>query len=55
LKISIAAQQVTVRSDTGPTVSTDTASNTSALVISGQELDALSDNPDDLIAEAFFG
>jgi hypothetical protein len=51
LKISINAQQVTVQSDTGPKVSTEASANASALVISGQDLEALSDDPDDLMAD----
>jgi hypothetical protein len=51
LKISVAAQQVTVQSDTGPKVSTEASANASALVISGQDLEALSDDPDDLMAD----
>jgi hypothetical protein len=51
LKIALAAQQVTVQSDTGPKVSTEASNNASALIISGAELDALSDDPDDLMAD----
>jgi hypothetical protein len=51
LKIAVAVQQVTVQSDTGPKVSTEASSNASALVISGTDLDALSDDPEDLMAD----
>ena len=51
LKISSTAQQVTVEANSGPTVSTDAASNASALVLRGADLDSLSDNPDDLQAD----
>jgi len=51
LKVASTAQQVTVEANSGPTVSTDAASNASALVLRGADLDALSDNPDDLQAD----
>ena len=51
LKVASTAQQVTVEANSGPTISTDAASNASALVLRGADLDALSDNPDDLQAD----
>ncbi len=51
LKIAIAAQEVTVQSDTGPKVNTEASNNASAMVISGTDLEALSDDPDDLMAD----
>ena len=51
LKVASTAQQVTVEANSGPTVSTDAASNASALVLRGADLDSLSDNPDDLQAD----
>jgi hypothetical protein len=48
LKVTAAAQQVTV--DEQPaTVSIDPANNASATLLKGEDLEALSDNPDDLI------
>ena len=48
LKIASTLQQVTVEDNAGPTVSPDAANNASALVLRGEDLDALSDDPDDL-------
>jgi len=50
LKMSVAAvtQEVTVHENAGPTVSTSPANNASALTISGEDLQALPDDPDDL-------
>ena len=47
----VANQQVTVQENAGPSVSTDAASNASALVLRGDELQALSDDPNDLAAD----
>ena len=41
-------QQVIVTDEGGPTVSTDAGSNTSAIVLKDHDLDALSDDPDEL-------
>jgi hypothetical protein len=43
--------QVSVDASTAPSVNTESSENASAIVISGQDLDALSDNPDDLAAD----
>ena len=51
LKIATMTQQVTVQSDAAPALSVDAASNASATVISGPDLDALSDDPEDLAAD----
>jgi hypothetical protein len=48
LKVLTAKQQVTVQANAGPAVSTDPASNATALVLRGDDLEALSDNPEDL-------
>lgn len=51
LRVAVAAQQVTVESQAGPAVSTEASNNASAIVLRGADLDALSDNPDDLQAD----
>jgi hypothetical protein len=53
LKLFVAAekQQLTVEENAGPSVSTEAAANASAIVLRGADLDALSDNPDDLAAD----
>jgi hypothetical protein len=48
LRVSSTAQQVTVQENAGPQVSPEPANNASALVLSGNDLDALPDDPDDL-------
>ena len=51
LKLTATQQQLTVREDSGPAVSTDASANASAVVIKGADLEALADNPDDLAAD----
>src|SRR5215831_17760629 len=51
LHVSTEKQEVTVEESAGPSVSTDAASNASAVVLRGSDLDALSDNPDDLLVD----
>jgi hypothetical protein len=53
LQLSVAAvkEEVSVQGDSAPAVNTDAASNASATVLRGTDLDALSDNPDDLAAD----
>ena len=51
LKLVGTAEHVTVQENAGPAVSTDTASNASAVVLRGDDLQALSDDPDDLAAD----
>jgi hypothetical protein len=48
LIVVAAKQQITVEEDAGPTVSTEATNNASATVLRGTDLDALSDNPNDL-------
>ena len=51
LNVSTEKQEVTVEDRVGPAVSTDAASNASAVVLHGSDLDALSDNLDDLLVD----
>jgi hypothetical protein len=51
LHVAAEKQEVTVEDNAGPAVSTDAASNASAVVLRGSDLDALSDNPDDLLVD----
>ncbi len=50
LKVALVAQEVTVE-DRAVTVTPEPSNNASATVLAGDDLQALSDNPDDLIAE----
>ena len=51
LAIAVAQQQVEVASEGGPSVSTEASANTNAIVLKGKDLDALSDDPDELSSE----
>ncbi len=51
LRVALEKQEVTVQENAGPTVSTDPSQNAGALVLRGADLDALSDDPDDLQAD----
>jgi Carboxypeptidase regulatory-like domain len=51
LRLTLEKQVVTVQESAGPQVSTDPASNAATLTVSGDALDALSDDPDDLQAD----
>ena len=51
MAIEAAEQQVVVTDEGGPTVSTDAGSNASSVVLKGSDLDALSDDPDELSSE----
>src|SRR5215469_5620953 len=51
LEVSAMSEKVTVRENAAPTVSVDSSNNASALVLKGSDLDALSDDPDDLAAD----
>lgn len=53
LQLTVAAtkQQVTVQDNGGPSVSLDSASNSTALVLRGADLDSLADDPEDLAAD----
>ena len=48
LNVSMEKQEVTVQDQAGTQVSTDPSNNAGALVLQGADLDALSDDPDDL-------
>ncbi len=48
LAVATVQQQVVVQDNPGPSVSTDAANNASAVVLRGDDLQALSDDPDDL-------
>ena len=48
MKVASVTQQVTVQDTGGPSVSTDPSSNSNATILTGEDLDALSDDPDDL-------
>ncbi|HLJ15243.1 MAG TPA: TonB-dependent receptor [Bryobacteraceae bacterium] len=48
LKVSEVVQQVTVQSNSTPLLSTEPSNNAGALVLSGNDLQSLSDDPDDL-------
>src|SRR5262249_38622035 len=50
LRVVLAAQHVTVE-ERAATVTPEPANNVSATVLAGNDLEALSDNPDDLIAD----
>ena len=51
MTLPIAQQQVNVSSDSDDSVSTEAGANTSAIVLKGKDLDALSDDPDELSNE----
>jgi Carboxypeptidase regulatory-like domain len=51
LTVASIAEKVTVQENSGPAVSTDAASNASAVVLRGDDLLALSDDPNDLQAD----
>ncbi len=48
MAVETAEEQVVVSDEGGPTVSTEAGANTSAVVLKGSDLDALSDDPDEL-------
>lgn len=48
LQVATTRQQVTVQENAGPTLSVSPENNASGLVLRGQDLDALSDDPEDL-------
>jgi hypothetical protein len=48
LKVASTVQQVTVEENTGPIVTPDPANNATALVLRGEDLQMLADDPDDL-------
>ncbi|MEO8049951.1 MAG: carboxypeptidase regulatory-like domain-containing protein [Acidobacteriota bacterium] len=51
LTVASTTQQIVVEENTGPAVSTDAASNAGATVLQGDDLNSLSDNPEDLQAD----
>ncbi len=51
LKVAATSQQVTVQDSAAPTVTTDPTNNAGALVMRGDDLLALADNPEDLQAD----
>jgi hypothetical protein len=51
MAIEAAQQQVVVTDEGGPTVSTEAGSNANSMVLKGSDLDALSDDPDELSNE----
>ncbi len=51
LKVASTAQQVTVKESPGPGVTADPANNASTLVLKGEDLRALADDPDDLASD----
>ena len=51
LRLAVTSVQVTVSDEAVPAVSTDAANNAGAVVLRGDDLDALSDDPDDLAAD----
>ena len=51
LRIATTAAEVTVSTDAGPALGTAASSNASATVLTGNDLESLSDNPDDLQAD----
>src|SRR5579863_3260204 len=51
LRVASMAEKVTVEESGGPAVSTESSNNASAVVLRGADLDALSDDPDDLAAD----
>lgn len=51
LKISTTTQRIDVTAENAPALSTDPADNSTALVLRGHDLDALSDDPEDLQAD----
>jgi hypothetical protein len=48
LKVVASAQHLNVQDNAGPSVSTEASNNASAMVLRGADLDALSDDPEDL-------
>jgi hypothetical protein len=51
LTVASLSEKVTVQDHSGPALSTDSTNNASAVVLRGADLDALSDDPDDLAAD----
>src|SRR6185437_10746908 len=51
LKIATTTQQVTVQENAAPAVSTESSANASALSVSGEALQSLGDDPEDLATD----
>ena len=51
LRVASLSEKLTVQDTAGPALTTDSSNNASAVVLRGADLDALSDNPDDLAAD----
>jgi hypothetical protein len=51
LQVASQSEQVSVQENGGPLVSTEPTNNAGALVLNGNDLQALSDDPDDLAAD----
>ena len=51
LEVALEKQEVTVEADSTPAVSTEASNNAGALVLRGNDLDALADDPDDMEAD----
>jgi hypothetical protein len=49
--VTLTTQQLDVQGDAGHAVSIDSSANASAIVLQGEDLEALADNPDDLQAD----
>jgi hypothetical protein len=51
LRVAATAAEVTVQENAGPAVSTEASSNANATIVTGDDLQSLSDDPDDLQAD----
>src|SRR5258708_24217569 len=51
LRVTLEKQEVTVQETSGAMITTDPSQNAGALILRGADLDALSDDPDDLQAD----
>ena len=51
LRVSFEKQELTVEDESSEGVSVDPQSNVGAIILRGEDLDALSDDPDDLAAD----
>ena len=51
LKVIAVQEQVTVQDNSGPTLSTESSNNASALVLKGKDLETLADDPEDLATD----
>ena len=51
LTVASISERVTVQDSSGPALTTDSSNNASAVVLRGADLEALSDDPDDLAAD----